>query len=75
MKLSVKIQFKWEWTPNKQTKLRGLSPRANYTDRANRRLSAKLLSTFADGERHVANVTNPSGRTLDFLDRRMDTLK
>jgi hypothetical protein len=47
-----------------KTKLHGLSPRANYTDRANRRLSAKWLPTFA-----VVSVTDPSGRILDFLDR------
>jgi hypothetical protein len=29
-------------------KLRGLSPRANYTDRATATLSAKLMPTFSD---------------------------
>jgi hypothetical protein len=42
-------------------KLRGLSPRANYTDRAtDRRLSAKLVSTF--GDRRVSR--SQSGRSL-----------
>jgi hypothetical protein len=49
-----------------KTKLRGLSPRANYTDR---RLSAKLVPTFADKECHVVSVTDPCGRILGFLDR------
>jgi hypothetical protein len=51
----------------KQTnKLRGLSPRANYTDR---RLSAKLVPTFADRWCHVVSVTGPYGRILGFLNR------
>jgi hypothetical protein len=33
------------------------------------RLSAKLVSTFADRCCHVVSVTNPYGRILDFLDR------
>jgi hypothetical protein len=33
-----------------------------------RRLSAKWLSTFADRGCHVASVTKPYGRILDFLD-------
>jgi hypothetical protein len=33
------------------------------------RLSAKLVSTFADRECHVVNTTDPYGRILDFLDR------
>jgi hypothetical protein len=51
------------------TKLRGLSPRENYTDRAIGRLSAKLVPTFVDRGCHVFRVTNPYGRILDFLDR------
>jgi hypothetical protein len=40
--------------------LRGLSPRANCTDRpSDRRLSAKLVSTFADRGCHVVSVTDP----------------
>jgi hypothetical protein len=35
---------------NNQNKLRGLSPRANYTDRCDCRLSEKLVQTFADRE-------------------------
>jgi hypothetical protein len=33
------------------------------------RLSAKLVSTFADRGYHVVSVTDPYGRTLGFLDR------
>jgi hypothetical protein len=51
-----------------KTKLRGLSPRANYTDR-DRRLSTKLVPTFADRGCHVVSVADPYGRILDFLDQ------
>jgi CBS-domain-containing membrane protein len=34
-----------------------------------RRLSAKLVLTFADGRYHVVSVTDPYGRILGFLDR------
>jgi hypothetical protein len=47
-------------------KTRGLSPRANYTDR---RFSAKLVLTFADRECHMVSAIDPHGRILDFLDR------
>jgi hypothetical protein len=43
--------------------LRGLSPRANYADRA------RLVPTFADRGCYVASVTDPYGRILGFLDR------
>jgi hypothetical protein len=50
-------------------KLHGLSPRANYTDRATaacRRSDCKLSS---DRGCHVVSVTDPYGRILGFLDR------
>jgi hypothetical protein len=51
---------------NKQiNKLRGLSPRANYTDR---RL-LKLVPTFVDRGYHVVSVTDSYGRILSFVDR------
>jgi hypothetical protein len=34
-----------------------------------RRLSVKLVPTFADRGCHVVSVTDPFGRILDFLDR------
>jgi hypothetical protein len=49
--------------------LRGLRPRANCTDR---RLSAKLMPIFEDRGCHVVSVTDPYGRILGFLDRRLD---
>jgi hypothetical protein len=49
----------------KKTKLHGLSPRANYTDRA----TAKRLPTCADRGCHMVGVTDPYGRILGFLDR------
>jgi CBS-domain-containing membrane protein len=33
------------------------------------RLSAKLVSTFADRGCHVVSVTDPYGRILGFIDR------
>jgi hypothetical protein len=48
-------------------KLHGLSPWANCTD--DRRLSLKLVPTFADRECHMVSVTDPYGRILGFLDR------
>jgi hypothetical protein len=63
------IIFNWRYTGLKtwiQTnKLRGLSPRANCTDRA----TAACRPTFADRGCRVVNVTDPYGRILGFLDR------
>jgi hypothetical protein len=36
---------------------------------SDRRLSAKLVPTFADRGCHVVSVTDPYGRILSFLDR------
>jgi hypothetical protein len=36
---------------------------------SDRRLSAKLLPTFADRGCHVVSVTEPYGRNLGYLDR------
>jgi hypothetical protein len=36
---------------------------------SDRRLSARLMPTFADRGCHVVSVTDPYGRTLGFLDR------
>jgi hypothetical protein len=49
---------------NNKNKLSGLSLRANYTDR---RLSAKLVPTFADRGCHVVSVADPYARILGFL--------
>jgi hypothetical protein len=44
----------------KKTKLRGLSPQANYTDRlSDHRLSAKLVPTLADRGCRVVSATIP----------------
>jgi hypothetical protein len=53
----------------KKIKLRGLSPRANYTDRATAVCQTKLVSNFAARGCHVVSVTNPYGRNLGFIDR------
>jgi hypothetical protein len=53
---------------NKNNKLHGLSPRANYTDRAtaaSRRSDCQLLRIKGC---HVVSVTDPYGRILGFLD-------
>jgi hypothetical protein len=53
----------------KKTKLHGLSPRANYTDRATATCRRSDCQLFADRERHVVSVTDPYGRILGFIDR------
>jgi hypothetical protein len=51
-------------------KLRALSPQANYTDRlSDRRLSAKLMPTLADGGCRVVSATIPQVFNFSFLDR------
>jgi hypothetical protein len=62
-----------EWTGlETKTKLHGLSPQANYTDRlSDRRLSAKLIPTLADrGCRVVSATIPPQSLILGFIDRR-----
>jgi CBS-domain-containing membrane protein len=43
--------------------------RVNYFRQSDRRLSPKLMPTFANGRFHVISVTDPYGRILGFLDR------
>jgi hypothetical protein len=50
-------------------KLHGLSPRANYTNRATAACRRSDCQFFADTGCHVVSVTDPYGRILDFLDR------
>jgi hypothetical protein len=50
-------------------KLHGLSPRANYTDRATAACRRSDCQLFADRVCHVVSVTDPYGRILGFLDR------
>jgi hypothetical protein len=50
-------------------KLHGLSPQANYTNRATAACQRSQCQLFADRGCHVVSVTNPHGRILDFLDR------
>jgi hypothetical protein len=52
-----------------KAKLRGFSPRVNYTDGAITALSAKLVPTFAHRECRVVSATDPHGRILGSLDR------
>jgi hypothetical protein len=50
-------------------KLHGLSPRANYTDRATAAFRRSDCQHFADKGCHVVTVTDPYDRILGFLDR------
>jgi hypothetical protein len=50
-------------------KLRGLSPLANYTDRATAACRRSHCQLFADRGCHVVGVTDPYGRIIGFLDR------
>jgi hypothetical protein len=47
-------------------KLHGLSPRANYTDRATAACRRSDYQLFADRGCHVVGVTDPYDRILDF---------
>jgi hypothetical protein len=58
--VGVVIMFKTPWPK---------SARELYRP-SDRRLSAKLVPTFADRESHVVSVTVPYGRVLSFLDLR-----
>jgi hypothetical protein len=50
-------------------KLHGLSPRANYTDRATAACRRSNCQLFADRGCHVVSVTDPYSRIIDFIDR------
>jgi hypothetical protein len=50
-------------------KRHGLSPRANYTDRATAACRQMLVPTFADRGCRVVSATDPYGHILCFLDR------
>jgi hypothetical protein len=53
----------------KKTKLHGLSPRANYTDRATAACRRSDCQFFADRGCHVVSVTDLYGHILSFLDK------
>jgi hypothetical protein len=52
-----------------ENKLRGLSPRANYTDRATAACRPSNCQLFADRGRYMVSLTDPYGRILNFLDK------
>jgi hypothetical protein len=58
----TRASLRWEKTPWPE-------PASELYRPSERRLSAKLVPTFADRWCHVVNVTDPYGRILDFLDR------
>jgi hypothetical protein len=54
---------------NKKTKLHGLSPRVNYTDRATEACRRSDCQLFTDRGCHVVSVTDPYCRIFGFLYR------
>jgi putative ribosome biogenesis GTPase RsgA len=52
----------------KKTKLHGLSPRANYADRATAACRRSDCQHFADRGCHVVSATNPYSRIPGFLE-------
>jgi hypothetical protein len=63
MKLTTHLQV----MSRSRKELRGLSPRANYADRAKNRLSEKLVQTFGDKGYRVVSATDPYGFVLGFF--------
>jgi hypothetical protein len=51
---------------NIKKELHGLSPRANYTDRASANCRRSDCQLFADRGCHVVSVKDPYGLILDF---------
>jgi hypothetical protein len=71
VQISVKTFCKFNTAPSGYSrvgKLHGLSPRANYTDRATAACWRSDCQRFADRGCHVDSVMDPYGRSLDFLD-------
>jgi hypothetical protein len=56
------------WTTEEEKKLHSLESETELYRTSDRRLSAKLLPTFADRGCHVVIVTDPYGLILGFLD-------
>jgi hypothetical protein len=65
----ISKSFSDTYHPKTKTKPHGLSPRANYTNRATVSCLRSDYQLFADRECHVVNVTDPYARILGFLDR------
>jgi hypothetical protein len=63
MQIRIYTQLRLPNITSIKIKLRGLSPRANFSDR---RLSAKLGPTFADRGCHGVRVTDPTAVFSDF---------
>jgi hypothetical protein len=55
---------------SRKNKLRGLSPRANYTDRATAACRQSQCQLLRIEGCHVVSAADPYGRNFDFLDRR-----
>jgi hypothetical protein len=65
----VEMTGKWPVHKLKRTKIHGLCPRANHTDRATAVCRRSEWNLLADRMCHVVSVTDPYGRILGFLDR------
>jgi hypothetical protein len=65
------LQFTWIklFSSKTKTKLRGLSPQANYADRATAACRGSQCQLFADRGCRVVSATDPHSRILGFQDR------
>jgi hypothetical protein len=68
MRFPIHISYLCYQQTNKNN-LRGLSPRANYTDRATAACWRSQCQLFRIEECRVVSVTDPYGRNIGFLDR------
>jgi hypothetical protein len=68
-KLTLTYEFCTHVIEHDKKNLHGLSPRANYTDRATAACRRSDCQLFADRVCHMASVTDVYGRVLGFLDR------
>jgi hypothetical protein len=66
---NTNVEVKLHKLTKLKTKLHGLSPRVNYTDRATTACRRSVCQLFADKGCHVVSVTDPYGRILSFLYR------
>jgi hypothetical protein len=71
MTLKLKLQLQ----SNKPKQTPWPEPASELHRSRDRRLSAKLVPTFANRGSHVVSVTDPYGRILGFLDRNYNQFK
>jgi hypothetical protein len=68
MEVNGQIQTQGASSRKLNSKLHGLSSRANYTDRATAACRRSDCQLFADRGCHVVSTTVPYGRIIGFLD-------